>query len=261
MYASAVTGNNTLMTISIPILYEDNDVVVINKPAGLVVHPDGRTKEYTLVDWVRERYPSIAEAQVGEPIVQTSGEVIEKPGLVHRIDRETSGILLIAKTQESFLSLKAQFQARTIKKEYNAFVYGGFKESYGVIEKPIGRSASDFRRWSAEYGARGELREAKTEYWVLGEGVTQGKKISYLKVAPHTGRTHQIRVHLKAVGHPLLSDGLYAPKMPALLGFSRTALHASKITFKGLDGAERSVEAPLPEDFQSALAALEITAR
>ena len=242
--------------MEIPILYEDNEVVVINKPAGLVVHPDGRTKEETLVDWVRAKYPSIAEAGVGESIELTNGGVIEKPGVVHRIDRETSGVLLIAKTQESFLNLKSQFQARTIKKNYKTIAYGFFKEPHGVINKPIGRSSSDFRRWSAEYGARGELREAVTEYQVLGEGEVGGTKLSYLDVFPRTGRTHQIRVHFKAVGHPLLCDALYAPKMPRVLGMERIALHAASVTFKGLDGVEKNVEAPLPGDFKAGLAEL-----
>ena len=179
---------------------------------------------------------------------------------MHRIDRETSGVLLIAKTQESFLNLKSQFQARTIKKNYKTIAYGFFKDKQGVINKPIGRSSSDFRRWSAEYGARGELREAVTEYKVLAEGEVDGVKLSYVDVFPHTGRTHQIRVHLKAVGHPILCDTLYAPKMPRVLGFERIALHATAVTFKGLNGVETMVEAPLPDDFRHALATLEITA-
>jgi len=244
--------------MNIPILYEDDEVLAINKPAGLVVHPDGRTKEETLVDWVHAHYPQIALDEVGESIVLTGGGEIKKPGIVHRIDRETSGVLLIAKTHASFQNLKSQFQARTIKKNYKAFTYGVFKEPRGTINRPIGRSTSDFRRWSAEYGARGELREAVTDYQVLGAGETAGTKISYLDVFPHTGRTHQIRVHLKAVGHPIVCDKLYAPKMPCVLGFDRVALHASSIVFKTLNGEEKRVEAPIPEDFKAGLATLEI---
>ena len=240
--------------MQIPILYEDDEVLAVNKPAGLVVHADGRTTESTLAGWLLEKYPSIRG--VGEIIPLTDGGVIEKWGVVHRIDRETSGVLLVAKTQESFLNLKAQFQARTIKKSYRTFTQGFFKEDSGVIDKPIGRSTSDFRKWSAEYGARGELREAVTEYHVLGKGEVGAMKISYLEVNPHTGRTHQIRVHLKAVGHPILCDRLYAPKSPCALGFERTALHAFSVEFKGLDGARHHVEAPFPEDFGVALAEL-----
>jgi 23S rRNA pseudouridine1911/1915/1917 synthase len=242
------------MTIDIPILYEDDEVLVINKPAGLVVHSDGRTEETTLADWLLEKYPSIRG--VGETIPLTKGGVIEKWGIVHRIDRDTSGVLLVAKTQTSFLNLKSQFQARTIKKSYRAIAHGFFKEPAGIIDKPIGRSTSDFRKWSAEFGARGELREAVTDYRVLGVGEAEGVKLSYLEVSPRTGRTHQIRVHLKAVGHPILCDKLYAPKSPCVLGFERTALHAFSIVFNGQDGEEHSVEAPLPGDFKAALAEL-----
>ncbi len=240
--------------MQIPILYEDDEVLAVNKPAGLVVHADGRTKEETLADWLLEKYPSIRG--VGETIPLTKGGEIEKWGIVHRIDRDTSGVLLIAKTQESFMNLKSQFQARTIKKSYRTIACGTFKELDGTINKPIGRSKSDFRRWSAEYGARGELRDAITDYHVLGEGEVKNTKLSYLEINPHTGRTHQIRVHLKAVGHPILHDDLYAPKGPHILGFKRMALHAYSVSFRGLDGVEHRVEAPLPEDFKAGLAEL-----
>jgi len=239
------------MKNDIQILYEDDEILAINKPAGLVVHSDGRTEEPTLADWVLEKYPSIKG--VGETIPLTNGGVIEKWGIVHRIDRDTSGVLLVAKTQEAFLNLKSQFQARTIKKSYRTIAQGTFKELDGTINRAIGRSKSDFRRWSAEHGARGEMREAITDYHVLGEGEISNKKLSYLEVNPQTGRTHQIRVHLKAVGHPILHDDLYAPKGPHLLGFKRMALHAFSVVFKGQDGTEHRVEAPLPEDFKTAL--------
>src|SRR3989344_5524261 len=118
--------------MNIPILYEDDEVLAVNKPAGLVVHSDGRTKEETLADWVLEKYPSVHG--VGETIPLTKGGVIEKWGIVHRIDRDTSGVLLIAKTQASFLNLKSQFQARTIKKSYRTIAQGIFKEKSGTIK-------------------------------------------------------------------------------------------------------------------------------
>src|SRR3989344_2701408 len=242
--------------MNIPIIWEDDEVIAINKPVGLVVHPDGRNKEETLVDWVHAHYPQIALDEVGESIVLTGGGEIKKPGIVHRIDRETSGGLLVAKTHASFENLKAQFQARTIKKNYKALAYGVFKEPHGTIDRKIGRSTSDFRKWSAEYGARGELREAVTEYQVLGEGEVEGTKLSYVDVFPHTGRTHQIRVHLKAVGHPILCDKLYAPKMPCVAGVDRVALHASSVEFKTLKGEVKRVEAPLPPAFRGGLAEL-----
>src|SRR3989339_201929 len=254
MHASADVVDSVPIFMNIPILYEDDEVLAIHKPAGLVVHADGRTKEETLVDWVHAHYPQIALDEVGESIILTGGGEIKKPGIVPRIDRETSGVLLIAKTHASFQNLKSQFQARTIKKNYKALVYGVFKEPQGTIDRPIGRSTSDFRKWSAEYGARGELRESVTDYQVLSEGEVKEAKLSYLDVFPHTGRTHQIRVHLKAVGHPIVCDKLYASKMPCMLGFGRVALHASSIVFKTLNGEEKRVEAPLPPDFKHALA-------
>ncbi len=247
----------------IPVLYEDDEVLALNKPAGLVVHSDGRTKEKTLADWVSERYPDIKEREVGEPIILASGSEIKKYGIVHRLDRDTSGVILVAKTQESFLNLKTQFQSREIKKNYKAIAHGFFKKTHGSINKPIARSANDFRKWSAEYGARGEKREAITEYQALKQGeartdVRKKKsemiKLSFVDIFPRTGRTHQIRVHFKAIGHPLLCDALYAPKMPCALGFKRTALHSSSIVFQWINGGEKRVEAPLPDDFSSALA-------
>lgn len=244
------------MNFDIPILYEDDEVLAVNKPSGLVVHPDGRTKEPTLADWVLEKYPSVRG--VGESIALTEGGVIEKWGIIHRLDRETSGVLLIAKTQESFLNLKAQFQSRSIKKTYRAIAHGHFKEKEGTINRAIGRSASDFRKRSAEYGARGDLREAVTDYRVLGEGESKGAKLSYLEVQPHTGRTHQIRVHLKAISHPLLCDKLYAPSFPCAPHLGRVALHALSVVFHGIKGPVRRVEAPLPDDFKGVLAELGI---
>lgn len=244
------------MNLNIQILYEDDEVLVLNKPAGLVVHPDGRTKEPTLADWVLKQYPSVRG--VGETIALSNGEIIEKWGIVHRLDRETSGVILVAKTQASFLNLKTQFQDRLIKKTYRTIVHGHIKEKEGTINRPIGRSASDFRRRSAEYGARGELRDAVTDYRVLGEGEAVGVKLSYLEVEPHTGRTHQIRVHLKAISHPILCDRLYAPKLPCLPRMGRVALHAFSITFKSQNGASKRVEAPLTDDFKGVLAELGI---
>ena len=261
---------------TIEILFEDKDVLVINKPAGLVVHPDGHTAERTLCDWVLEHYPYMKG--VGEPL-EVSNELrvmnyggeknegkegtdvsshnsefiihnsIPRPGIVHRLDRGTSGVLVLAKNQDSFMFLKKQFQDRTIEKNYRAFVYGVFKDGSGVIDRPIARSKNDFRKWTAERGKRGEERQAITEYSVLA----QSGQFSLLDVFPKTGRTHQIRVHLKAVSHPIVCDKLYASGKECALGFKRTALHAFSIKFMLPLGKEIKVEAPYPEDFKVAL--------
>jgi 23S rRNA pseudouridine1911/1915/1917 synthase len=229
------------------ILFENKNILVINKPSGLVVHSDGRTKEESVSSWLQDKYPEIKN--VGEPWTSGSGEVIYRPGIVHRLDRDTSGVLVIAKNQESFLNLKTQFQDREIKKTYNAFVYGEMKEMEGVIDRPIGRSKSDFRKWSAQRGARGEMRDAVTEYKVLNKC----KESSYVEVYPKTGRTHQIRVHFKAINHPVICDSLYAENKPPLLGLKRLALHARKIEISDINGDILTIEAPLPQDFISAL--------
>jgi len=237
--------------MNIEILYEDADMLVVNKPAGLVVHSDGKTDEPSLADWILEKYPETKE--VGEPSRTREGEIIYRPGIVHRLDRETSGVMLVAKTQKGFESLKKQFQEHEIKKEYHAFVYGEMKTDKGTIDRPIGRSNKDFRMWSAQRGARGELREAITEYKV----VSRKDGYSFVHVFPKTGRTHQIRVHFKAISNPLVSDSLYAPNRENTLGFKRLALHSYQTTFTDISGAIQTVTAPYPEDFAGALAVLQ----
>ncbi len=229
------------------ILYENDDVVVINKPAGLVVHGDGKTKESSLVDWILKKYPEIKE--VGEPGRTTEGEVIYRPGIVHRLDRETSGVMLIAKNQKSFEFFKSQFQEHKIEKTYHAFVYGQLKKSEDVIDRPIGRSNKDFRMWSAQRGARGELRPAETYYKVI----KSSKDYSFVEAKPKTGRTHQIRVHFKAISYPLVSDSLYAPNRDNSLGFTRLALHSYSVAFSDMTGDLHQVVAPYPSDFSNAI--------
>jgi 23S rRNA pseudouridine1911/1915/1917 synthase len=232
--------------MDIPIIYEDEHVIAVNKPTGLVVHSDGRTKEPTLADWVHEKYPHMRD--VGEPLVLATGEHIARPGIVHRLDRDTSGVLVIAKDQPTFLFLKKQFQDRDTEKIYRAFVYGNMKEEKGVIDLPIGKSKKDFRQRLAGTHARGTLRSAITEYKVL----ERSTDAAYLEVYPKTGRTHQIRVHLKAIQHPVIHDTLYAPNRPGILGFERLALHALKISVALPSGARATFEAPLPPDFEQA---------
>lgn len=238
------------MSVSIPIIYEDADMIAINKPAGIAVHPDGRSEETTISDWVSETRPEIFG--VGEPIRIVSGEDIPKHGIVHRLDRDTSGVLVIAKTQPAFEFLKKQFQERHTEKTYCAIVYGNMRERDGVIAAPIGKSRSDFRRWSAERGARGKLRDAFTAYAV--ENTTPA--YSSVTLFPKTGRTHQLRVHLKSIGHPVLCDKLYAPKRVCAGGMKRHALHAASITLSAPSGVLLTLQSPLPPDFERALAEL-----
>lgn len=243
-------------------IFEDKNLLVINKPAGLVVHADGRTKEKTLADFVLEKYPNMKD--VGEPLVLKSdtndSQVIPRPGIVHRLDRETSGVLLVAKTQKMFDHLKQQFQSHEIKKIYHSFVYGWPTKDEGEIIASIARSRKDFRLWSAQRGKKGKERDAITLYKVLSRFGDNGStepvidhRYAFLELSPQTGRTHQIRVHLKYLNHPVVSDTLYAPKRPQALGFKRQALHAFQVECMSLDGTKALFEAPYPEDFLFAL--------
>lgn len=246
------------------IIYEDEFIVAINKPAGISVHPDGKTIEYTVCDFVLEKYPELKD--VGEPLtIEHKGEkiIIARPGIVHRLDKDTTGALLITKTQDAFLFLKAQFQNHEIKKTYHACVYGSPKETEGVIDQPIGRSKDSIRKWATGKNVRGTIRDAKTLYKVLsvyggesGKGSTEEGVFSYLLCTPLSGRTHQIRVHLRHINHPIVGDTLYAPKRPLGLGFERLALHARAISFKTPDEIIHTVEAPYPNDFLNARIAM-----
>lgn len=212
------------------VIYEDADVLAINKPAGLMTHPDGRTTSETAADWFLKKYP--------------------EGGYAHRLDRETSGALVFAKNQAALTFLKDAFEKREVKKTYLAFVYGVLREKKGVIDFDIGRSRKDFRLRSAQPKARGRLRDAITNYEVLGE--YEGHTL--LQVMPQTGRTHQIRVHLKAIHHPIVGDPLYAPNHPDSLSLGRLGLHAYQIDLPLPTGGRVLITAEPPTDFKAAQA-------
>ncbi len=249
------------------ILFEDKNILAVDKPAGISVHGDGKNDgDETLADFIKTHDKKISK--VGEPMLaRKEGKVFEiaRPGIVHRLDRETSGVLLVAKNQKTFNFLKEQFKNHTIKKVYRALVYGFVSDpkaslatgKKGVIDAPIGRSPRDIRTWTSGRAARNPLREAKTEYKILNkffdtkkESKDPSHQFSYLELYPKTGRTHQIRVHLRYINHPVVSDPLYRGSHQKALGMKRLALHALSITFKMPDGTEKTIEAPLPADFK-----------
>ncbi|MEY2527337.1 MAG: rRNA synthase [Verrucomicrobiota bacterium] len=223
--------------IPLDVLFEDDDLVVINKPAGMVVHPGAGHGEHTLVNALLHHCRTLAGI---------GGK--ERPGIVHRLDKDTSGCIVVAKNDETHRELSAQFAARTVEKIYLALVAGKLRKSSGVIEEKIGRHPVDRQRMSVA-SARG--RSARTEY----RTVRSGDGMSLIECKLHSGRTHQIRVHLHHLGHPVLGDKVYGPK-PAR-NFSRQMLHAWKLGFRHPCGGEwKRFEAPLPEDFEQALAKL-----
>ncbi len=233
--------------MDIPVVYEDENYVAVNKPAGVKTHTDSRETEKTLADWAGEHYPKLKG--VGGIFKFGNQKFGLRYGIAHRLDKETSGIIFIAKNQESFDYLQGQIRARKVLKTYHTFVNGRMKDERGVIDKPIGRSSGEKARWSAGRGSRGTLRDAITQYRVLG----YKDAISFVEVMPKTGRTHQIRVHFKAIQHPVVADVLYAPSFPPALGFTRTALHATRFSFTDRDGKRIAVEAPYPVDFAKAV--------
>jgi len=212
-----------------PILFENEDVLVIDKPAGLIVHGDGKMKEITLADLILEKFPELKD--VGEPQI-LNGVSVLRPGIVHRLDKDTSGVLLIAKNQNAFSFLKKQFQDRLIQKTYEALVFGWPKQDKGIIDAPIARSSGDIRKWTAfPKGKRGQDREAITEYVVLKRFEENNLKVSLLELYPKTGRTHQLRVHLQYLGYPIVCDSLYAPKKICFPEIGRLALLAKRLKF------------------------------
>ncbi len=247
--------SNTTNTVLTPeIIYEDEQVLVVHKPYGMLVHEDWTSgMEGTLVEWFLARVPTAHG--VGEVTTKPDGSPLERSGVVHRLDRETSGVMILAKTAEAHAYLKAQFHDRLVKKEYRAFVYGRIHERWGTINRPIGRNARDFKKRSAEHGAKGTLREAVTLFERIGFGEYEGESFSYLKLIPKTGRTHQLRVHLKAIDRPIVGDVLYADKkLPTSnnLGLERLALHAHILELDLPGGERERFIAPIPAVFEQA---------
>lgn len=215
------------------ILFEDDDLLVLNKPAGLVMHPGAGHQQHTLVNAL------LAHCQNLSGI---GGK--ERPGIVHRLDRETSGALVVAKNDATHRDLSKQFAARTMGKIYLALVAGRPRQASGVIDKAIERHPVHRQRMSI---ARRQGRSAKTEYRVI----RSSGDVSLVECTLHSGRTHQIRVHLHHLGHPVLGDKLYAGKRGG--NFSRQMLHAWKLRFRHpRSGEEMAFEAPIAADFAEA---------
>jgi 23S rRNA pseudouridine1911/1915/1917 synthase len=222
--------------IPLTILYEDDDLIVINKQAGMAVHPGAGQREHTLVNALLHHCSALSGI---------GGK--ERPGIVHRLDKETSGCLVIAKNDGAHRELSNQFTARTVEKIYLALVAGKLRQNTGVIQNKIGRHPVHRKRMSvtASHG-----RAAKTEYRVL----LSSEQASLVQCQLHSGRTHQIRVHLHHLGNPVLGDKVYAPRFAK--DFPRQMLHAWKLGFcHPRTGEWKSFEAQLPDDFKRAIAA------
>lgn len=222
------------------VLYEDENVIVLNKPAGLVVHPGAGHNKNTLVNALIYHWPEIA--QVGEP---------KRPGIVHRLDKETSGVMIVARNQAAYEWLVKQFKGRKVQKSYLALVDGTPPTPTGRIETRIGRDEKIRQRMAVTYGEKG--RKAVTEYFTKKDYLDH----TLVEVNPLSGRTHQIRVHMAYIGCPVAGDRVYGRRKSSL-EIDRFFLHASGLSIR-LPGEkeERSFEAPLPQDLQEILEQLE----
>ena len=225
----------TPQDIPLNVAYEDNDVIVVNKPVGMVVHPAPGHPDGTLVNALLYH--------CGTSLSGINGEL--RPGIVHRIDRDTSGLIIAAKNDRAHLSLAAQLQDHSLFRLYHAVAAGGFKEDSGTIEAPIARHRTDRKRMAVSPDGR----EAVTHWQV----VDSQNGLTHLTCRLETGRTHQIRVHLAHIGHPLLGDTVYGAKKP-VPGLAGQCLHAAQLTFTHPATGERlTVEAPLPDWFTAIL--------
>ncbi|MDI6734092.1 MAG: RluA family pseudouridine synthase [Patescibacteria group bacterium] len=235
--------------LEIRVIYEDKDLVAINKPAGILVHKGAESKsgfnEITVVSWVLNRYPEIKT--VGD-------KPEERPGIVHRLDKDTSGVLVIARNQKSFEYLKKLFQSHEIKKTYIALVLGKIERN-GVINKPIGLRSGTTKRSVRARNIK-MIKDAITEYKAIEYLKFNDQMFTLVKLLPKTGRTHQLRVHLASINHAIVGDELYGPKKQ-VLKINRQFLHAESIEFTKPDGGRVKLEAELPEDLQNVLAQLE----
>jgi 23S rRNA pseudouridine1911/1915/1917 synthase len=221
------------------IIYSDENIIVLNKPAGIQVHPDSNEKKTTLVNALIYKFPEIKNVHD-----ESLGAYL-RPGIVHRLDKDTSGVMVIARNQTSFDELKETFQERRVHKKYIALLHGQIKDRKGIITKPIARAGSYKKQVIAGAKTKTKIRGAVTRYKLL-------KKLgdySLVEAEPLTGRMHQIRIHFFSIGHPVAGDKLYRLKsQKTVTSPERQLLHSSSLDFN-LFGQKFSFSAPLPEDF------------
>lgn len=226
--------------VDLQVVYEDGDLVVVDKPAGLVVHPGSGHAVGTLVQGLVARYPEMRD--VGDPA---------RPGIVHRLDAGTSGLLMVARTATAYESLVDQLAERTVRRVYDTLVWGRVEADEGVVDAPIGRSSRDPTRMAVRTGGR----EARTRYQVSARW-SAPRALTRLSCRLESGRTHQIRVHLTAIGHPVVGDDRYRGSRSGI-DLDRPFLHATDLGFRHPGtGAELDFESALPHDLQTVVDAL-----
>ncbi len=232
--------------LPLDVIYEDADLIVINKPVGMVVHPAAGNPDGTLVNallW-----------HCGESLSGVGGVI--RPGIVHRIDKDTSGLLVVAKNDETHLALSAQLARHEIRRVYCAIAIGNFPEEHGTVDAPIGRHPVDRRKMAVLRAPSAHAKPAVTHWSVVARGEGDGTRFTLLRCELETGRTHQIRVHLSSVGHPLLGDPVYGGDRTRFETHHRDLipgqlLHAAHLSFTHpRTGTEVQFECPLPDNFR-----------
>ena len=228
--------------VVVPVVHADNDVVVVDKPAGMVVHPGAGNASGTLVHGLLALFADLAQSLPGDPA---------RPGVVHRLDKGTSGLIVVARTEEAYSSLVHQMATRTVERRYLALVWGAVESSEGVVDAPVGRSSRDPTRMAVAAGGR----PARTRYTVAVRYTTPAP-LTLLECSLETGRTHQVRVHLAAIGHPVVGDNRYGKGRPELR-LGRPFLHAHSLDFDHpRTGARTSFSSPLPPELAAVLSEL-----
>lgn len=239
--------------MGIKIVYEDDDLLVINKPAGVVVNRAESVKTETIQDWAEKTLN--LKLQISK--VEEKPDFDKRAGIVHRIDKETSGLLIIAKNAKSFVNLQKQFKDRVVHKKYTALVHGKVAPDSGEINAPVGRLPWNRERFGVFAGGREAKSEYKAENYYQKKEKGKTEYFTLARVFPKTGRTHQIRVHLKYIGHPIVADEFYSGRKTARrdrMWCPRLFLHASCLQFlQPTSGKSLEVRSELPEDLQKVI--------
>lgn len=239
--------------ILLDVIYEDNDIIILNKQAGISVHPSVNEPSGTIANALIAKYPEIKN--VGDTSTGSVQAIQLRPGIVHRLDKDTSGILVVARNQKTFEFLKNEWQEGRVIKKYLALVCGHLKSETGKIESELARSPKEFRkRIVVKPGKNALIGKLAITYYKV---VKKYKNFSLVEISPKTGRMHQIRVHMASLGHPIAGDKVYGKNKEVLEGLSRQFLHAYYLNFSLPDGRKVAFEADLPESLKTILAKLE----
>ncbi|MEZ0209151.1 MAG: RluA family pseudouridine synthase [Candidatus Paceibacterota bacterium] len=222
----------------IPVIFEDSNIVVIDKPSGVVVHPFDFSTEETMVDFLHEKYPEMFSIE--NTVTLQDGRTVSLGGIVHKLDRDTSGVMVLARNKETFEALKKQFSEHSTKKVYVALVEGLMEKEEFRINAPLGRGKKDYKQSTNPINPRGELREAITDVKVI----VKKENTTLVELTPLTGRTHQLRAHMSSIGHPIVDDIAYGSTTKD----SRIMLHAQSLCFT-LGNETKTYTAELPKEF------------